>query len=213
MEQPIHIALGLTDDEYASITELLGREPNHLELAMYAVMWSEHCSYKSSRVHLKRLPTEAPWVLVGPGENAGVVDVGEHRSFVMADIPGLIEGAADGAGLGHRFLKHLDRTGVLLHLIDIAPPDPDSDPVKDARAIIAELKKYSKTLAAKPRWLVLNKSDLLLPEEAKAVATDIARRLRHKGQKFLISGATGEGTKPLCDAIMQALEAARKPQE
>jgi len=145
--------------------------------------------------------------------NLGVVDVGEHRSFVMADIPGLIEGAADGAGLGHRFLKHLDRTGVLLHLIDIAPPDPDSDPVKDARAIIAELKKYSKTLAAKPRWLVLNKSDLLLPEEAKAVATDIARRLRHKGPKFLISGATGEGTKPLCDAIMQALEAARKPQE
>ena len=86
----------------------------------------------------------------------------------MADIPGLIEGAAEGAGLGIRFLKHLQRTGVLLHLIDIAPPDPDADPVKDARAIVAELKKYSKELAAKPRWLVLNKSDLLPLEEAEA---------------------------------------------
>jgi GTP-binding protein len=138
--------------------------------------------------------------------NLGVVDVGEHRSFVMADIPGLIEGAAEGAGLGHRFLKHLQRTGVLLHLIDICPPDPDSDPVKEARAIIAELKKYSKELAAKPRWLVLNKSDLLTPEEAKTVAADIARRLRHKGPRFLISGATGSGTKELCAAVMTALE-------
>jgi len=85
--------------------------------------------------------------------------------------------------------------------------------VAQAKAIVLELKKYDPALYAKPRWLVLNKSDLLLSEEAKAVATDIARRLRHKGPKFLISGATGEGTKPLCDAIMQALEAARKPQE
>ena len=105
MEQPIHIALGLTDDEYASITELLGREPNHLELAMYAVMWSEHCSYKSSRVHLKRLPTEAPWVLVGPGENAGVVDVGDGIAAAIRieshNHPSAIEpyqGAATGVG-------------------------------------------------------------------------------------------------------------------
>ena len=90
--------------------------------------------------------------------NLGVVDVGEHRSFVMADIPGLIEGAAEGAGLGIRFLKHLQRTRVLLHLVDIAPPDPDADPVKDARAIVAELKKFSRELAAKPRWLVINKT-------------------------------------------------------
>ena len=144
--------------------------------------------------------------------NLGVVDVGEHRSFVMADIPGLIEGAAEGAGLGHRFLKHLQRTGVLLHLIDICPPDPQSDPVKDARAIIAELKKYSKDLATKPRWLVLNKSDLLTPEEAKTVAADIARRLRHKGPKFLIAGATGAGTKELCAAVMTALEERREAQ-
>ena len=141
--------------------------------------------------------------------NLGVVDCGQHRSFVMADIPGLIEGAAEGAGLGHRFLKHLQRTRVLLHLIDIAPLDPDVDPVKEARAIVAELRKYSKSLAAKPRWLVLNKSDLLPPKEAEARAADIVRRLRHRGPKFLISGATGKGTKELCDAVMRLIEESR----
>ena len=141
--------------------------------------------------------------------NLGVVDCGQHRSFVMADIPGLIEGAADGAGLGHRFLKHLQRTRVLLHLIDIAPLDPDVDPVKEARAIVAELKKYSKSLAAKPRWLVLNKSDLLPEKEAEARAADIVRRLRHRGPKFLISGATGKGTKELCAAVMRLIEESR----
>jgi GTP-binding protein len=140
--------------------------------------------------------------------NLGVVYVGQHRSFVMADIPGLIEGAAEGAGLGIRFLKHLQRTKVLLHLVDIAPVDPQADPVKDARAIIAELKKFSPDLAAKPRWLVLNKRDLLPAEEAEARARDIARRLRHKGPKFLVSGVTGEGTKVLCEAVMQHLESA-----
>ncbi len=92
--------------------------------------------------------------------NLGVVAVGPGRSFVMADIPGLIEGAADGAGLGIRFLKHLQRTRVLLHLVDIAPPDPDADPVKDARTIVAELKKFAADLAAKERWLLINKIDL-----------------------------------------------------
>lgn len=140
--------------------------------------------------------------------NLGVVYVGQHRSFVMADIPGLIEGAAEGAGLGIRFLKHLQRTKVLLHLVDIAPVDPQADPVKDARAIIAELKKFSPDLATKPRWLVLNKRDLLPAEEAEARARDIARRLRHKGPKFLVSGVTGEGTKALCEAVMQHLESA-----
>lgn len=141
--------------------------------------------------------------------NLGVVYVGQHRSFVMADIPGLIEGAAEGAGLGIRFLKHLQRTKVLLHLVDIAPLDPAADPVKDARAIIAELKKFSADLAAKPRWLVLNKRDLLPNEAAEAKARDIARRLRHKGPKFLISGVTGEGTKALCEAVMQHIESER----
>lgn len=146
--------------------------------------------------------------------NLGVVDVGQHRSFVMADIPGLIEGAAEGAGLGHRFLKHLQRTRVLLHLIDMAPPDPDADPVRDAKAIVGELKKYSAELATKPRWLVLNKMDLLPPEDAAAKAARIVRQLRFKGPVFLISGATGEGTKLLCQSVMQLLEdvaAGREP--
>jgi GTP-binding protein len=138
--------------------------------------------------------------------NLGVVAVGQHRSFVMADIPGLIEGAAEGAGLGIRFLKHLQRTRVLLHLVDIAPLDPDADPVRDARAIVAELKKFNKELLAKPRWLVLNKRDLLPPADAEKRARAIVRALRYRGPHFLISGATGEGTKPLCEAIMTALE-------
>lgn len=138
--------------------------------------------------------------------NLGVVSVGEHRSFVMADIPGLIAGAAEGAGLGIRFLKHLQRTRLLLHLIDIAPLDPDADPVREARTIVQELKKYSKALAEKPRWLVLNKRDLLLPEEADERARAIVRRLRYRGPWFLISGATGEGTKALCEAAMTLLE-------
>ena len=147
--------------------------------------------------------------------NLGVVSVGEHRSFVMADIPGLIEGAAEGAGLGIRFLKHLQRTRLLLHLIDIAPLDPEADPVRDARAIVGELRKFSKELARKPRWLVLNKRDLLPPAEAEKRARAIVRRLRYRGPHFLISGATGEGTKSLCEAVMRLLEehdrAAREP--
>jgi len=138
--------------------------------------------------------------------NLGVVYCGEHRSFVMADIPGLIEGAAEGAGLGIRFLKHLQRTRVLLHLVDIAPPDPDADPVRDARAIVAELKKFSKDLATKPRWLILNKRDLLPDAEAEKLAADIVRRLRFRGPRFLISAATGRGTRELADAVMVFLE-------
>src|SRR5215472_11692274 len=138
--------------------------------------------------------------------NLGVVDVGEHRSFVMADIPGLIEGAAEGAGLGIRFLKHLQRTRVLLHLVDIAPLDPDADPVKDARAIVAELKKFDKSLAQKPRWLVLTKRDLLPDDEAEKRARAIVRSLRFRGPHFLISGATGRGTKQLVEAVMSFLE-------
>src|SRR5688572_24028558 len=139
--------------------------------------------------------------------NLGVVGVGEHRSFVMADIPGLIEGAAEGAGLGHRFLKHLQRTRVLLHLIDIAPLDPEADPVRDARAIAQELRNYDEQLAAKSRWLVLNKMDLLMPEEARARATRIVQELGFRGPVFLVSGATGEGTRALCLAVMEMLEA------
>lgn len=138
--------------------------------------------------------------------NLGVVSVGLNRSFVMADIPGLIEGAAEGAGLGIRFLKHLQRTRVLLHLVDVSPPDPDADPVKDARAIVAELKKFSPELAARERWLVLNKLDLLLPEEGEKLCREIVRRLRWKGPTYRISGATGLGTRELMEALMSRLE-------
>src|ERR1700686_1867238 len=138
--------------------------------------------------------------------NLGVVDVGQHRSFVMADIPGLIEGAAEGAGLGIRFLKHLQRSRLLLPLVDIAPLDPEADPVRDARAIVQELKNFSKDLTLKPRWLVLNKRDLLPAAEAGRRARSIVRTLRHRGPQFLISGATGEGTKALCEAVMTFLE-------
>jgi GTP-binding protein len=138
--------------------------------------------------------------------NLGVVSVGEHRSFVMADIPGLIEGAAEGAGLGLRFLRHLQRTRLLLHLVDISPPDPDADPVRDARAIVQELKKFDPNLAAMPRWLVLNKRDLMLDDEAEERARSIVRRLRFRGPHFLVSGATGRGTQELCAAVMNFLE-------
>jgi GTP-binding protein len=140
--------------------------------------------------------------------NLGVVYVGEHQSFVMADIPGLIEGAAEGAGLGIRFLKHLQRTRLLLHLIDIAPPDPETDPVVDARAIAAELKKFSPELAQRERWLVLNKIDLLPPADAGKRCKEIVRRLRWKGPVYRISGATRQGTQELCRDVMRRLEEA-----
>ena len=138
--------------------------------------------------------------------NLGVVRVGEHRSFVMADIPGLIEGAAEGAGLGIQFLKHLQRTRVLLHLVDISPPDPEADPVADVKAIASELKKFSADLAKKERWLVLNKVDLMPPADADKRCKDIVKRLRWKGPVFRISGIAREGTEQLCQAIMTRLE-------
>jgi GTP-binding protein len=143
--------------------------------------------------------------------NLGVISVGDSRSFVMADIPGLIEGAADGAGLGIRFLKHLQRTRVLLHLVDIAPADPAADPVRDATSIVGELGKFSEDLLAKPRWLVLNKSDLLPPEEAVAKAVSIAVALKYRGPAFLISGATHAGTRDLTEAVMRFIESGEAP--
>lgn len=143
--------------------------------------------------------------------NLGVVAVGEQRSFVMADIPGLIEGAASGAGLGIKFLKHLQRTRLLLHLVDIAPPDPDADPVKDARSIIGELNKFSASLVKKPRWLVLNKLDLMTAEDGEQRCRNIVRRLRWKGPVFRISAATGQGTRELCQAVMAHLDSTLAP--
>jgi GTPase len=133
--------------------------------------------------------------------NLGVVRANMNRSFVIADIPGLIEGAAEGAGLGHQFLRHLARTRLLLHLIDVAPLDEGADPVKDARAIIAELRKYDETLYQKTRWLVLNKIDLLPEESRDQTVKAIVRRLRWKGKVFVISAISGAG----CDALVQAI--------
>jgi GTP-binding protein len=133
------------------------------------------------------------------------VRVSENRSFVMADIPGLIEGAAEGAGLGIRFLKHVSRTVLLFHLLDILPPD-ESDPVDNFNVITAELEKFSPELLAKERWLVLNKTDLLLPEEAKERCADIVKRLAWKGKVFYISGLTHEGTTHLMQQAMGYLE-------
>jgi GTP-binding protein len=137
----------------------------------------------------------------------GVVRVDVSRSFVVADIPGLIEGAAEGAGLGHRFLRHLSRTKLLLHIVDIAPVDPAVDPVKEARAVVAELRKYDVALYRKPRWLVLNKADLLTAQERDRSVREFLRRLRWKGPHFVVSAATGEGCTDLCYAVMRHLEA------
>ncbi|MDF2467287.1 MAG: obgE [Ramlibacter sp.] len=143
--------------------------------------------------------------------NLGVIYCGNQRSFVMADIPGLIEGAADGAGLGIRFLKHLQRTRVLLHLVDILPVDPAADPVRDARAIVGELGKFSEDLLAKPRWLVLNKSDLLPEDEARAKGIAIAQALKYRGPAFLISGVSRQGTSDLTEAVMRFIETGEAP--
>jgi GTP-binding protein len=136
----------------------------------------------------------------------GVVRVDVHRSFVVADIPGLIEGAAEGAGLGHQFLRHLARTRLLLHLVDVAPLDPGTDPARDARAIVAELRKYDERLYRKPRWLVFNKADLLPPGDAERAAQALVRRLRWKGRWFVVSALTGRGCREVCQAVMRHLE-------
>ncbi|OGA39884.1 MAG: GTPase ObgE [Betaproteobacteria bacterium RIFCSPLOWO2_12_FULL_62_13] len=140
----------------------------------------------------------------------GVVRVDQNRSFVVADIPGLIEGAAEGAGLGHQFLRHLARTSLLLHLVDLAPLDAGADPVKDAKAIVRELRKYDQGLHRKPRWLVLNKADLLAPEVREKSAKKFATDLGWKGKSFIISALTGEGCKALTYAIMGYLEESQK---
>jgi GTPase len=136
----------------------------------------------------------------------GVVRIGVDRSFVIADIPGLIEGAAEGAGLGHQFLRHLARTRLLLHVIDVAPLEPDADPARDARAIAAELKKYDPRLYRKPRWLVLNKMDMLPHVERAAVEARLVKQLRWRGRHFSVSALTGEGSGELTSAVMQFLE-------
>ena len=148
--------------------------------------------------------------------NLGVVRVDNEKSFVVADVPGLIEGAADGAGLGIRFLKHLQRTRILLHLVDIAPIDPDSNPVRDAKAIVNELVKHDPALADKPRWLVLNKLDLIPEEDREKAVKDFLKAYKkatkYDGPVFTIAAINGEGTKPLIYAISEALEQMARPE-
>ncbi|MBE7420607.1 MAG: GTPase ObgE [Ideonella sp.] len=141
--------------------------------------------------------------------NLGVVRAGPSRSFVVADIPGLIEGAAEGAGLGHHFLRHLRRTRLLWHVIDVAPLDAAVDPVRQAKAVLAELRKYDEELYRKPRWLVLNKIDMIKPVRRDGLAREIARRLRWKGPVFQVSALAREGLKPLVESTWQHLDAAR----
>ena len=139
----------------------------------------------------------------------GVVRVGPEQSFVVADVPGLIEGAAEGAGLGHQFLRHLQRTRLLLHVVDLAPFDESVDPVVQARAIVSELKKYDPALAAKPRWLVLNKIDMIAADQRDARVKDFVRRLRWKGPVFQISALAREGLDGLVRAVYEHVAATR----
>ena len=145
--------------------------------------------------------------------NLGVVRVGQLQSFVMADIPGLIEGASEGAGLGIRFLKHLQRTRLLLHLVDIAPLDPSVDPANEVTAIEQELGKFATELADKTRWLVINKIDLLSEEALPEACDALLAKLDWQGPVFEVSAATGAGTEALGQAVIQALEFMRRDAE
>jgi GTPase len=147
----------------------------------------------------------------------GMVRLEHGKGFVLADLPGLIEGAADGAGLGHQFLRHLTRTRLLLHVIDIAPYDEAIDPVDQARSIVAELKRFDSDLHRKPRWLVLNKIDALPLEQRDeliaAIRTRLQRRLRTKAPVFAVSAATGQGCRELMWAIFDFLSRTRPASE
>jgi GTP-binding protein len=146
--------------------------------------------------------------------NLGVVRAGPEQSFVVADLPGLIEGASEGAGLGHLFLRHLQRTRLLLHVVDLAPFDEQTDPVTQAKAIVGELKKYDGALFEKPRWLVLNKLDMVPDKERDARVKDFVRRLRYKGPLFKISALTHEGCEKLVRDVfkfVQAQQTAERP--
>ena len=145
-----------------------------------------------------------PFTTLAP--HLGVVRVDENRSFVVADIPGLIEGAADGAGLGHRFLRHLQRTRLLLHVVDIAPLDGNVDAVADARAIVKELRRYDEALYDKPRWLVLNKLDLIDPADREARIAAFVKSLRWKGPAYGIAAINGAGCRELVYAVQKWLE-------
>ncbi len=147
--------------------------------------------------------------------NLGVVETSNSSSFVIADIPGLIEGASDGAGLGHKFLRHLARTRLLLHIVDIYSPDPEIDSVnqavEQAKALVNELKQYSNELYSKPRWLVINKTDML--EDPTTKCNRLVRELGWEGPVYIISALTGAGTKELMLKVQQWLNENTLPNE
>ncbi len=158
-----------------------------------------------SRVSSAR-PKVADYPFTTLHPNLGVVRVDDRRSFVIADIPGLIEGAAEGAGLGIQFLKHLSRTRLLLHLVDLADPDEQHTPADAVRRIVGELEKFGGGLAEKERWLVLNKADLLPEEEFSARAEELLAALDWQGPVYTISAATGAGAEQLTPQLMDRLE-------
>ncbi len=142
--------------------------------------------------------------------NLGVVRVADGHSFVIADIPGLIRGASAGAGLGHRFLKHLQRTRLLLHIIDAVPIDPQTDTIADAEAIVEELRNYDEDLYRKPRWVVLNKLDLVAEDEREALVKSLSAHFPAGTPVFAVSAATGDGCRALCQQVMQYLDSFRE---
>ena len=142
-----------------------------------------------------------------------MVRVGPEQSFVIADLPGLIEGASEGAGLGHLFLRHLQRTRLLLHIVDMAPFDEAVDPVAQAKAIVGELKKYDEALFDKPRWLVLNKLDMVDGDKRAAVVKDFVKRFKFKGPVFEISALTREGCEHLVKTIYQHVQGVQKKEQ
>ncbi len=160
---------------------------------------------KLSSAHPK--VADYPFTTIYP--NLGVVSPDTDRSFVIADIPGLIEGAAEGAGLGTRFLKHLARTRLLLHVVDIAPMEDAAGPAEAVRRIVRELEKYGQGLAQRERWLVLNKTDLLSGEEMDRQRLALLDELNWQGPVFGVSALTGEGTRGLTYALMERLEELR----
>ena len=182
----------------------------HLELKVLADvgLLGQPNAGKSTFIHAVSAarPKVADYPFTTLQPNLGVVRTSEAHSFVIADIPGLIEGAAEGAGLGHQFLRHLQRTHVLLHLVDLAPFDPEADPVKDAQAIVAELRKYDETLYRKPRWLVLNKLDLIPAEERDARVRAFLEAYGQVERYFVLSALTGEGCRELVFAIQTFLD-------
>jgi GTP-binding protein len=145
--------------------------------------------------------------------NLGVVTLKDVRSFVIADVPGLVEGAADGAGLGIQFLRHLTRTRLLLHMVDMAPADVKQDPVESVLTINKELEQYSDALGSQDQWLVLNKMDLVPEDIREELCQEVLDRLNWQGKVFRVSGQSGEGCDELCEQIMEYLDDLNEAEE